>query len=231
MTHSSFRSLCLAAAAMLCSQLSLAGSSLSGLYLKMSPMMGNAASGMTQWNYYYFWADGRYCEKLPVGGMESVDYGNIAKAYPNLCGSYVFSGSQISLTNPQSPKPYQYPVSKFDGTNFVMGAYATVKVATFKPGERLAGTYAGARLIDPWRDQVFVLNADGSFTLDDRPQYGAGGPPSRKIAGTYMLGGNTLTLQGPAGAERYTVFREPGTATLVVDGDKMRLTSGDAAGR
>jgi hypothetical protein len=193
------------------------GTPLTGLYLQLTPMMGNAASGRTSFDYFYFWPDGRLCEVLPPTGTEPADYDAMLRDKPRLCGRYLFTPAKLTIDVPDHPKAFDYAVSRFDGTNFVMDAYPTVKVKSYPAGAKLSGTFRGSQISQGVR-QVWTFRPDGTFTLE-QVSSGYGGGPARHLDGHYNLHGNTLDL----GAERHTIYpldtAHPGR--LVIDGHDM----------
>jgi hypothetical protein len=109
-------------------------------------------------------------------------------------------------------KVFDYPVSNFNGTNFVMGGYPTVKVEAYPAGARLSGTFKGTQFT-PYVHQTWTFRPDGSFTL------GETGERMRTVQGRYNLHGNTLDL----GGERHTIFPQAAAKAgrLVIDGHDM----------
>lgn len=202
---------------------------LSGLYLQVATQFGNFTTNRSVYNYYYFWPDGRLCEKLPTGGADPVDFERERQKWPKLCGRYVFTGKQMTIDVPDGPQPYVYPVLDFDGTNFRMNVsgtspgtmpYPMVKVKSFPNNHRLDGTFKGTILGDHYRVLVLTFRQDGTYSLEDKPLTSSDGPP-KHAAGQYTLSGNTLTLKAPGNFRRYTVF------PLVVDGKTLLQIEGD----
>ena len=189
------------------------GRPLSGIYLQLKPMMGNAALGRTSFDYFTFWPDGRVCEMLPIAGADPADHDAMQKDKPRLCGRYVFTSSKLTIDVPDNVKIFDYEVANFDGTNFVMNGYPTVKVQDYGNGAVLNCRYTGTRLFPTTFRMDLALSSNGMFDLVETPRSGG---PVRHLQGRYRLFGNTLDL----GSEKHTIHPLEGgkPGRLVLDG-------------
>jgi len=182
---------------------------LQGLYLQLQPT-GTAYAYI----HYYFWKDGRFCEGLPIGGLdhEPADFNTLQQH--QTCGHYRISGNHMSVQTQSDAKPHDVTLRNFRSGGFEMNGYATAKVASFQPNQHLAGTYSATVIGNLMTKQTYVFRPDGSYQFSSLPVTSRDGAP-RNYAGTYRVVGNTLQLTGAQGPDRITAYPFPDGGIMI----------------
>lgn len=197
-----------------------AAGGLTGLYLQ------NQSIGRGDvWNYYYFWPDGHVCHVLPKGGLDPAPaYAAVARLTPAECGTFALGGGRLTLAL-GGGRPEALTYGNADATGgFALSGFPTIRVPAFPAGAHLSGAWHLLLIKgDDYRDITWTFRPDGTFAYDERPVR-TSGAPARHAAGTYTLGGNTLTLASGGGSQRLSIHPFPGTGDrrLGLDGEVLQ---------
>jgi hypothetical protein len=181
-----------------------------GLYLQ-TQWAGTAM----QYVHYYFWHDGRICQVMPTGGVDSepADYAKLqqqAVAQKHACGTYQVNGKSMNV-HMDGSAAYVASLVNVQGDSFEMNQYATAKVPSYGAGKSIDGTYTGSIVGDTFNTSTkdtFVFHPGGAYQFTSTPIMGGA---AKSESGNYKFFGNTLQ----AGSRKLTAYPFPDGGIMI----------------